>query len=398
MLSVSWGRSATATSRGLFNGLSRGTFMPPSPRSIHYSSLRPSTRRKGSRLQQQGPQYGLYGPHTSMRLMAPATSLVHEIPLIPGTARSFVSYTLPMLDKQQERKTEDTGAEEKQGSEDGGSGGEEKKKEQQEEYYEEQENIPFIGKVGMGIKVLFRISLFGAIFALVCYCGYYVLKMIIPSSSSPLSVRNDAAKLLEANPEVSSQFGEIARVRGVDLGGRGEGRRNYVPSYTYEIDGRKFTRIKFEVENERKQHAVVFAEVAHDRSRSSDFNYLMLQTSTGKVITVEDNRKPEKPKDLRKYDVSIKLQDDFARFYHGGPDHTPSRQQEQILSPHFDYVKQIRCDRDEARCQADGVEPGTLVYRNKQLKAPKSLEELEKETGLSRYTRPGGVSYQDSVE
>ena len=124
----------------------------------------------------------------------------------------------------------------------------------------------------------------------------------------------------------------------------------------------------------------------------------MLRTSTGKVITITDNRKPEKPKDLRKYDVAIKLQNDSARFYHGGPDHATSRQQEQILAPHFDYIKQIRCDRDEERCKADGFEPGTLVYKNKTIKAPKSLDELEKEVGLSKFTRPGGVSYQDSIE
>lgn len=92
--------------------------------------------------------------------------------------------------------------------------------------------------------------------------------LLVNRSHSPLSLRNDAAKVLETNPDVSSQFGHITRVRGMDMGGRGEGRRNYVPSYVYEADGRTFTRIKFEVDNDRKQSATVYAEAAHDRART----------------------------------------------------------------------------------------------------------------------------------
>lgn len=47
--------------------------------------------------------------------------------------------------------------------------------------------------------------------------------------------------------------------------GHSRGRRNFVPSYTYEKNGKKFTRIKFTVENDRKQPAMVYVEVDHSR-------------------------------------------------------------------------------------------------------------------------------------
>ncbi|CAE7916961.1 unnamed protein product, partial [Symbiodinium sp. KB8] len=192
-----------------------------------------------------------------------------------------------------------------------------------------------------------------------------------------MTIRNDAVRILKADPDVSSAFGEINRVRGMDAG-RGEGRRNYVPSYTYTRGAKTFTRIKFQVDNERKSSATVFAEVDHDRSTGSDFNYLMVQLDRSKkVVTLVDNRKPEKPTDMRQYDVAIKLQHDSATWYSGGPIHGPSAAQAAILGPHLDYINTVRCDLNEDRCSGDGYSKGTLVYRGKSYSAPVGLDDLE---------------------
>ena len=232
-----------------------------------------------------------------------------------------------------------------------------------------------------------KLAIAAAIMGGVLYFGYFIIRTLVPTSASPMTIRNDALAILQADPDLSSAFGEITRARGIDSG-RGEGRRNYVPSYSYERSGKTFTRIKFQVDNASKRSATVFAEVAHDRSTSTDFNYLMVQMDRSKqVLTLVDNRKPEKSRDMRQYDVAVKLQHDGATFYSGGPLHDSTSEQMQILGPHMDYINTVRCDLNEGRCEADGYSAGTLVYRTKAHKAPLGLDDLEGMVGLDRYTR-----------
>jgi hypothetical protein len=232
-----------------------------------------------------------------------------------------------------------------------------------------------------------KLAIAAAIMGGVLYFGYFIVRTLVPTSASPMTIRNDALAILQADPDVSSSFGEITRARGVDTG-RGEGRRNYVPSHTYDRSGKTYTRIKFQIDNASKRSATVFAEVAHDRATATDFNYLMVQMDRSKqVVKLVDNRKPEKTRDMRQYDVAVKLQHDGATFYSGGPLHPSTSEQMQILGSHMDYITTVRCDVNEGRCEADGHSPGTLVHRTKALSAPLGLDELEALVGLDRYTR-----------
>lgn len=60
------------------------------------------------------------------------------------------------------------------------------KGEHKEEYEQHpEEDLPLVAKLGMGVKVIFKLTLFGAIVALVCYTGYYILKAIVPTYVYP---------------------------------------------------------------------------------------------------------------------------------------------------------------------------------------------------------------------
>lgn len=181
---------------------------------------------------------------------------------------------------------------------------------------------------------------------------------------------------------MAAAFGEITRVRGVDEG-RGESRRNHVPSYTYTRENVKYTRIKFVVENSSKRAATVWAEVSHDRKLSSEFQYLFLQSPSGRLIELADNRPAQKTADQRREDIARALDDGRGKFYSPGITSSVHRSQAQVLGGRLEGTYVERCDIHN--CQESLI--GKWQIGRNVKAAPLSLGELEKDLGLSLYSR-----------
>lgn len=244
--------------------------------------------------------------------------------------------------------------------------------------FEKREEVPWgqlllmLGLVGTGL-----------------WFGSITVRELLPTATSPQSIRARAFAALEGSPEVVQQFGTPARMYGSGYGSE-RGRRNFVESYTYKRFGRDFTRIKFVVENEGKKRATVFAEVDH--SRPQEWSYLMMQMGSGRsgrVVVVYDNRKPEKPRQVRQREVLnrlLSLRD--TRFYSRGVTHSLSMSQLKELGAIDDALKAtliVDCSlrENEERCERAGVlEPPAWTINGSTYPGKLSLERLEEIVGL----------------
>ena len=81
------------------------------------------------------------------------------------------------------------------------------------------------------IKLVTGIAIVGG----VLYAGYSIVTVLIPVGTSSNSIMRRASDVLSADPDVEAYFGSI-KTYGIDLGGRQEGRRFFVPEYKYEDD------------------------------------------------------------------------------------------------------------------------------------------------------------------
>jgi hypothetical protein len=147
--------------------------------------------------------------------------------------------------------------------------------------------------------------------------------------------------------------------------GGGEGRRFYVPDHTYadELTDAKYHRVRFNMEGERGQKAVVFAEV---REGTYDFRYLIaLSPDFSYVWTVVDNRPADRTIEERQADVTTLLQDGRVTFY--ADNEAEIADQAAVLGSYWLKVPVVRCDLDMARCDGDGVtaRPAWRMKRDK---------------------------------
>ncbi len=78
------------------------------------------------------------------------------------------------------------------------------------------------------IKVSVGMALVGALL----YSGYSIVMVLLPVGSSSNRIMRKASDILEGDPDVTGYFGQI-KTYGIDLGGRNEGRRMFVPEYKY---------------------------------------------------------------------------------------------------------------------------------------------------------------------
>lgn len=220
-------------------------------------------------------------------------------------------------------------------------------------------------------RIVFTVSLTGFAIA----AGYFITRELFPSSQSPNAIFNRASDVLQHNPDVVHRFGEDIKCYGEDYGGRREGRRFHIPDFKYEKDGVNYTRVRFTVEGNRVK-GLAYAEVASDKE---DFNYLMVQVFPQRdVITIVDQRAPEKPREVRQSDVMMALQAKRAVFYGNGPSHPMSKQQERELGDSFTYVKYVRCDRHADECTKAGVlDVPSWQINGKIIAGFQSLEQLE---------------------
>ena len=78
-----------------------------------------------------------------------------------------------------------------------------------------------------------KVALGTAVFGGVLYCGYSIVLVLLPVGSSSNRIMRKASDILENDPEITKYFGSV-KTFGIDLGGRNEGRRYYVPEYKYD--------------------------------------------------------------------------------------------------------------------------------------------------------------------
>jgi hypothetical protein len=148
-------------------------------------------------------------------------------------------------------------------------------------------------------------------------------------------------------------FGDI-KTYGEDFGGGTlEGRRYFVPDYTYvdDLTDVKYHRVRFNLEGERGKKAGVWAEVRHG---TSDFRYLIVVNKEGtRVWSVIDNRPPERTLEERQSSVTTLLQDSQWKFY--TDNEVDIAEQAAQLGDYFLKVRTVRCDRDAKQCEDAGI-------------------------------------------
>jgi import inner membrane translocase subunit TIM21 len=144
---------------------------------------------------------------------------------------------------------------------------------------------------GQKVAVASRLTMWTGILGFACVCAYYIAKELMPTKMSPNTVFNGASVVIRSNSAVTRQYGEKLKFYGKDHGGHREGRRNFIEhtEYTSPDDGSKRTRVRFNMEGQFN-NAFCFVEVSSDMP-SGEFVYILVQDkTTGRVITVADNR------------------------------------------------------------------------------------------------------------
>jgi hypothetical protein len=181
-------------------------------------------------------------------------------------------------------------------------------------------------------------------------------------------------------PQLSAYFGDL-KTYGEDFGSSREGRRYFVPEYSYkdEYTDVEYHRVKFNLEGERGRKAAVWAEV---RQGTYDFRYLIvLLKDKSRVWSVIDNRRPDLTVEERQARLTTLIQDAGWQFYADGE--TDVYEQSRELGDYWLKVKCIRCDQDPTRCDEAGItaKPAWKTHSGAVIKGAKSLKELE---GMSK--------------
>jgi len=234
-----------------------------------------------------------------------------------------------------------------------------------------------VAKVGRATKKTGQWVLVLSVGTLVLGAGYFITRELFPTKMSPNALFNRASDVVRANPDVANKLGGEVKTYGTDFGGRREGRRFNVPEYRYDDGEKHFLRITFNVEGPTGRRGRVYAEVADDMS-SSEYSYLIVQLQGGEIITIQDNRKPVKPRDMRQSDVCMALMSLRAVVY-GKDLETATITQKNELGSAFTNLKYVRCDLDPALCTEAGVEKTPEIHVGRErLQGYQSLESLEK--------------------
>jgi hypothetical protein len=92
---------------------------------------------------------------------------------------------------------------------------------------------PFVARASRLIWGTIKLGLGTAVVGGVLYAGYSIVTALLPVGTSSNNIMRKASNILENDPDVLAYFGPI-KTYGIDLGGRQEGRRFFVPEYKYE--------------------------------------------------------------------------------------------------------------------------------------------------------------------
>lgn len=249
---------------------------------------------------------------------------------------------------------------------------------------------PFAAKLSRwiwnGIKYALGTSIIGIVF----YAGYTIVVTLLPGGASANAIMRNATYKLAHDPEIAQAFGDI-KTYGDDMGTRSEGRRYFVPEYTYtdELTDEKYHRVRFSMEGERGKKARVWAEV---RAGTYDFRYLIvLANDQSRVWSVVDHRRPDPTEEERQARVTTLLQDAAWAFY--ADSELDMREQSAVLGDYWLKVKHVKCYEDAARCDEEhittkpGWQAGAAFHKGIQ-----SLRDLELMTKPLRKAAEGKKS------
>ena len=196
-------------------------------------------------------------------------------------------------------------------------------------------------------------------------------------------------------------FGEGIKVYGEDFGGRSEGRRYFVPDYSYtdKWDGQSYHRyvmtafgvlgavfsassplvapftssplvapfrVKFNVEGAAGKKGTVWAEV---RKGTSTYRYIVvLSRDKSRVWSIIDNRSPEPTEEERRRRVTTILQDN--RWDYFADNDVDVAAQAAVLSDSWAKVRCVRCDVSPSACAEAGVSMTLPTWGERAANAP----------------------------
>ena len=70
------------------------------------------------------------------------------------------------------------------------------------------------------------------IVSVVFYAGYTIVTTLLPSGASANAIMRRATEIIRNDPEIAHFFGDV-KSYGEDFGSRNEGRRYFVPEFSY---------------------------------------------------------------------------------------------------------------------------------------------------------------------
>ncbi|OQR96940.1 transmembrane protein [Achlya hypogyna] len=141
-------------------------------------------------------------------------------------------------------------------------------------------------KVAAGTQVGMWVGIAG----LATVCGYFIVRELFPSRMSPNSLFGEASDIILQNDMVLQRLGAPIRCYGRDYGGNKEGRRNFIEHVELnDKEGNKTRlRIKFNLQGPNGK-AQAWAET-NAGMKKGEYVYLIVQTYTGEIIKIQDNR------------------------------------------------------------------------------------------------------------
>ncbi|KDO33397.1 hypothetical protein SPRG_02204 [Saprolegnia parasitica CBS 223.65] len=135
-----------------------------------------------------------------------------------------------------------------------------------------------------------QVGMWAGIAGLSVVCGYFIVRELFPSRMSPNSLFSEASDIVLQNDMVLQRLGAPIRCYGRDHGGHKEGRRNFIEHVELnDKEGNKTRlRIKFNLQGPNGK-AQAWAETYASMNKG-EYVYLIVQTYTGEIIKIQDNR------------------------------------------------------------------------------------------------------------
>jgi hypothetical protein len=233
-----------------------------------------------------------------------------------------------------------------------------------------------------GVKTASKGTLVACAAGLAVVCAYYIGKELMPDKLGPNSVFNAAFDLVRNHPELTSRLGSGIKGYGRDLGGRREGRRNFIDHIKYKDDeGFDHTRIRFNVEGPRGK-GIVYADQSAAASKG-EFYYLILEVPQKRgpsfKYAVQDNR-PKVPLSVRQSEVADVLTNKAGARLYGSLNDKNTIAQLKEFGQAVKRIKFINCDENPQECQAAGImRLPTWIINRRPVVGLRKLEDLDTE-------------------